>query len=114
MLVNKQVLRLLISYLAMSIRQVRLLSLFHKVQVIFLCIIILSTDKGYYKEPGSYENPGRDYVFSSPDPLWVFGHGLSYTTFDFEKVSVDKQYYPYDTIQVSVQLKNTGKMKVKK
>ena len=58
----------------------------------------LSTDKGYYKEPGSYENPGRDYVFSSPDPLWVFGHGLSYTTFDFEKVSVDKQqYYPYDT-----------------
>ena len=71
----------------------------------------LSTDKGYYKEPGSYENPGRDYVFSSPDPLWVFGHGLSYTTFDFEKVSVDKQqYYPYDTIQVSVQLKNTGKM----
>lgn len=74
----------------------------------------LSTDKGYYKEPGSYENPGRDYVFSSPDPLWVFGHGLSYTTFDFEKVSVDKQqYYPYDTIQVSVQLKNTGKMEGK-
>lgn len=74
----------------------------------------LSTDKGYYKEPGSYENPGRDYVFSSPEPLWVFGYGLSYTTFDFEKVSVDKQqYHPYDTIQVSVQLKNTGKMEGK-
>jgi len=69
----------------------------------------LSTDKGYYKEPGSYENPGRDYVFSSPDPLWVFGHGLSYTTFDFEKIAVDKQqYHPYDTIHISVQLKNTG------
>ena len=74
----------------------------------------LSTDKGYYKEPGSYENPGRDYVFSSPDALWVFGHGLSYTTFDFEKVSADRQqYHPYDTIQVSVQLKNTGKMEGK-
>lgn len=74
----------------------------------------LSTDKGYYKEPGSYEKPGRDYVFSSPDALWVFGHGLSYTTFDFEKVSVNKrQYHPYDTIQVSVQLKNTGKMEGK-
>lgn len=74
----------------------------------------LSTDKGYYKEPGSYENPGRDYVFSSPDALWVFGHGLSYTTFDFEKVSANKrQYHPYDTIQVSVQLKNTGKMEGK-
>lgn len=74
----------------------------------------LSTDKGYYKEPGSYEKPGRDYVFSSPDALWVFGHGLSYTTFDFEKVSANKrQYHPYDTIQVSVQLKNTGKMEGK-
>ena len=74
----------------------------------------LSTDKGYYKEPGSYEKPGRDYVFSSPDALWVFGHGLSYTTFDFEKVSANKrQYHPYDTIQVSVQLKNTGNMEGK-
>lgn len=44
----------------------------------------------------------------------MFGYGLSYTTFDFEKVSVDKQqYHPYDTIQVSVQLKNTGKMEGK-
>lgn len=74
----------------------------------------LSTDKGYYKEPGSYEKPGRDYVFSSPDPLWAFGHGLSYTTFDFGKVSVNKQQYnPYDTIQVFVQLKNSGKMEGK-
>ena len=74
----------------------------------------LSTDKGYYKEPGSYEKPGRDYVFSSPDALWVFGHGLSYTTFDFEEVSANKrQCQPYDTIQVSVQLKKTGKMEGK-
>lgn len=43
----------------------------------------LPTDRGYYKAPGSYENPGRDYVFSSPESLWAFGHGLSYTTFDY-------------------------------
>ena len=71
----------------------------------------LSTDKGYYKEPGTYETPGRDYVFSSPEPLWAFGHGLSYTSFDYEKVETDKQNYnPYDTIHVTARIRNTGKM----
>lgn len=71
----------------------------------------LPTDKGYYKEPGSYEKPGRDYVFSNSDPLWAFGHGLSYTQFEYLKAVTDKEVYqPHDTIQVSVQLKNTGKV----
>lgn len=26
----------------------------------------LPTDKGYYKEPGTYASPGRDYVFQIP------------------------------------------------
>ena len=70
----------------------------------------LPTDKGYYKEPGTYEKPGRDYVFSNSDPLWAFGHGLSYTQFEYLKAVADKEVYqPHDTIQVSVQLKNTGK-----
>lgn len=50
----------------------------------------LTTDKGFYKEPGTYETPGRDYVFSSPNPLWAFGHGLSYTTFDLVSAIADK------------------------
>ncbi len=74
----------------------------------------LPSDKGYYKEPGSYEKPGRDYVFSSPDPLWAFGHGLSYTSFEYLDASTDKQAYaPFDTIKVAVSVKNTGKVKGK-
>lgn len=70
----------------------------------------LPTDKGYYKEPGTYEKPGRDYVFSNSAPLWAFGHGLSYTQFEYLKAVTDKEsYQPHDTIQVTVQLKNTGK-----
>ena len=69
----------------------------------------LPSDKGYYKKPGCYGKPGRDYVFSSPTPLWAFGHGLSYTTFNYETAKTDKQQYKEtDTIQVSVQIKNTG------
>ncbi|ERI85517.1 glycosyl hydrolase family 3 protein [Bacteroides pyogenes F0041] len=70
----------------------------------------LPTDKGYYKEPGSYEKPGRDYVFSSPESLWAFGHGLSYTTFDYLQGFSDKDFYlSHDTIKVTVRLKNSGK-----
>ena len=69
----------------------------------------LPSDKGYYKKPGAYGNPGRDYVFSSPAPLWAFGHGLSYTTFNYETARTDKQQYKEtDTIRVSVQIKNAG------
>ncbi|MCC8063203.1 MAG: glycoside hydrolase family 3 C-terminal domain-containing protein [Rikenellaceae bacterium] len=71
----------------------------------------LPTDKGYYHAPGSYEKPGRDYVFASPAPLWAFGHGLSYTDFEYLDAATDKaNYQPYDTIRIRVRLKNTGKM----
>lgn len=70
----------------------------------------LPSDKGFYKKPGSCGKPGRDYVFSSPTPLWAFGHGLSYTAFLYETAKTDKQQYSEtDTIQVSVRIRNTGK-----
>lgn len=69
----------------------------------------LPSDRGFYKAPGSYEKPGRDYVFSGTAPLWSFGHGLSYTTFAYERMTVDrKEYNDKDTILVKVQLKNSG------
>lgn len=69
----------------------------------------LPSDKGFYKRPGSYEQSGRDYVFSSPEPLWAFGYGLSYTTFSFDKMECDKNSYASgDTIEVKVQVRNTG------
>ena len=71
----------------------------------------LTTDKGFYKEPGTYETPGRDYVFSSPNPLWAFGHGLSYTTFDLVSAIADKTHYQaHDTIAVKVKIANCGEV----
>ncbi len=69
----------------------------------------LPTDKGFYHEPGSYDAPGRDYVFSTPDPLWAFGHGLSYTKFDYLDAKVEKEnYLPYEQIHVDVTIRNAG------
>lgn len=70
----------------------------------------LPTDRGFYKKPGEYGKPGRDYVFSSPKPLWPFGYGLSYTRFSFENVDLSSDTLAFkDTLTVGVNIKNTGK-----
>ena len=66
----------------------------------------LPTDRGFYHKPGSYEQPGRDYVFSSPGPLWAFGHGLTYTTFNYTDMQIQQSV---DSIKVFVTVKNTGR-----
>lgn len=69
------------------------------------------TGRGYYRNPGSSEKPGRDYVFSSTDPLFPFGFGLSYTRFEYSDLEIEnKSLVETDTIRFSVDVKNTGKM----
>ena len=65
--------------------------------------------RGYYHQPGSPEKLGRDYVFSSPDPLWAFGFGLSYTTFEYAALKVETPAIGTDAAaKVSFVVKNTG------
>lgn len=67
------------------------------------------SDEGYYKKRGSIDSPGKDYVFSSPDPLWAFGTGLSYTTFEYQSMKVSKAVYGVgETCHIDVTVKNSG------
>lgn len=69
----------------------------------------LPTDKGFYHRPGSANKPGKDYVFSSPQALWAFGHGLSYTEFEYLSATTSKEDYARDEeIEVTVTIRNTG------
>lgn len=63
--------------------------------------------RGINREPGTPEKPGRDYVFSSPAPLFAFGHGLSYTTFEYSDLKIDNNASA-KTVRVSVNVRNTG------
>jgi beta-glucosidase len=65
--------------------------------------------RGYYHRPGSPNQLGRDYVFSSPDPLWPFGYGLSYTRFEYSGLKVESPTIAINgEVHLSFDLKNTG------
>lgn len=54
-----------------------------------------------------YNMTNRTYRYFKGEPLYAFGHGLSYTTFDYGKGSVKKRG---DNYELTVPVKNTGNM----
>ena len=54
-----------------------------------------------------YDMTGRTYRYMTDKPLYAFGHGLSYTTFDYSAPKV-KGGKAGDPVRLSVKVKNSG------
>ncbi|KDQ52012.1 glycoside hydrolase family 3 protein [Jaapia argillacea MUCL 33604] len=66
-------------------------------------------DAGMMWENGSLTF-GHQYVLDTPVPLWSFGHGLSYTTFNYTDLSLSSQNISATdpSFNVTVTVHNTG------
>ncbi len=57
-----------------------------------------------------YSMDGRTYRYMKDKPLYAFGHGLSYTTFDYESASLDRKSAKCgDNVNLHIKLRNAGK-----
>jgi beta-glucosidase len=56
-----------------------------------------------------YKISNQTYRYYTGTPLYPFGYGLSYTTFDYSDLTINKTNLT-DSIQVSATVKNTGKL----
>ena len=59
----------------------------------------------YYQKPSAK----RGYLFANKEPLFPFGHGLSYTSFEYSNASVEPATIgPGESAKVKVTVTNTG------
>ncbi len=57
-----------------------------------------------------YNMENRTYKYFKGDPLFPFGHGLSYSNFEYSNLKIADQVTLKDAINVSVEIKNTSKV----
>ena len=57
-----------------------------------------------------YSMKERTYKYFTGKPLYPFGHGLSYTTFDYKNLKTPKSVKAGESVQVSVTVTNVGRM----
>jgi beta-glucosidase len=55
-----------------------------------------------------YEMKGQTYRFFKGEPLFPFGHGLSYTTFEYSGLEIGDRHNPGDSVALTVNVKNSG------
>lgn len=86
--------------------------------------LTLTLPRRYTDNPTSINYPGSRRVFYGEriyvgyryydhkeiEPLFPFGHGLSYTTFEYSSLELPEKIYTGETIPVSLTLRNTGRL----
>ena len=58
---------------------------------------------------GNYDMQGRTYRYFKGTPLYPFGFGLSYTSFEYSNLKVNQETKTASPVNVSIDVKNTGK-----
>ncbi len=57
---------------------------------------------------GDYAMAGRTYRYYKGPVLYPFGYGLSYTSFHYDSLQIEKAVAPGDSLHISVRVANTG------
>jgi len=55
-----------------------------------------------------YSMKGRTYRYFDGEPLYPFGHGLSYTSFEYSNLTLPEKVDPSQEINITVDVRNTG------